>query len=65
MECRTCRWWDRDEIATDYGVCRRRAPTSLHPAELHRQESRPEAVWPGVIGDNWCGDYQIMKRKGK
>jgi len=60
--CKTCKWWERDEQAVDWGKCRRRAPSNLHPAEAHRQNERPESVWPGTSGADWCGDYHHVVR---
>ena len=67
--CRGCKSWqsreeflDREDPATNglkvqMGVCRRYAP---HPAVSGGavDEKPPEAQWPSVPSDAWCGEWE-------
>jgi hypothetical protein len=64
--CRSCKNWqaldehlDRIDPATaghpvQMGICRRYAP---RPIEPRTASESPEARWPRVASDDWCGEW--------
>lgn len=52
--CGHCRWFDFNEPSDKpFGKCRRRAPQDNVAGEAYIG-----AIWPLVIEDDWCGEWQ-------
>lgn len=45
MKCGSCMWFVAKKPRTDFGRCRRHAPTL--------------AGWPAVFSTDWCGDHKL------
>lgn len=48
MSCQTCMWFNAKAPRTDFGRCRRHAPTM--------------SGWPAVYGRDWCGDHKLDEK---
>jgi hypothetical protein len=56
MTCATCKWCHRGEDAAP--ECRRWPP--MGAAVFWRGRHEPRTVWPGVLPDDWCGEYASL-----
>jgi len=54
--CATCRFWAQYRENSLAGHCRRNTPVVLPGLDT---------VWPEVIDDDWCGEWQGAKRDEK
>lgn len=50
--CGNCRFW-----SIDLTGCRRHAPTIL--SEVYEAT----AIWPFVLANDWCGDYEPKEKR--
>jgi hypothetical protein len=64
--CSDCRFFDNENTTGELGKCRRNAPRShLISADVDADEQRVRGVWPLVSEDDWCGQFEkIRKRRG-
>ena len=65
-ECRSCKFYLPDSsLAENEGYCRFNAPSPLiaHPSLFFDNKHEPKQLisWPVVMGDLWCGQYQVEK----
>jgi len=76
--CASCRFWLRNPMPADNGVCRRRSPAVLaatwvgqagtvvsaggKPPPSQFQVTNFVAVFPTMMRDGWCGDHESPKR---
>lgn len=51
--CAGCRYFAPNPHPSEHGACRRHAP---RPADGGKVKA---AIWPGVLGTNYCGDYAL------
>lgn len=49
MQCSTCMWFVEKQPSTEFGRCRRHAPTMNG--------------YPAVFSTDWCGDHKMDENK--
>ena len=71
--CFNCKFFEVDSRCNDFGDCRRHAPQMLGTVLRYKSDEEDvmqsgfrNAVWPEVITEHWCGEWQrqaIVERK--
>lgn len=49
MICERCRFWEREVVQENFGVCRRRAPVV---------DENGHSLFPCVMKNGWCGEFE-------
>ena len=58
LTCRSCRWFDKDDVDSDFGSCHYNAPEAGVRLKVeYREKGVPAAIWPMVCELDWCRQH--------
>lgn len=58
--CQTCKYYDNSDYSSE---CRRHAPVARHVLTMD-QYHKSGGMYPIVIADSWCGDWEVKLNDG-
>ena len=59
--CVSCRFWEKREQHSDYGLCRRNPPIFIREADP--SVTVRDAAWLTTRWNDWCGKWKRLKEK--
>ena len=56
--CENCRFYAVNPVSVDFNTCNKHAPKPVTVNEANDLHSDIVSVWPRVLPDDWCGEFE-------